>query len=67
MKGYPVSGYRKLTYSLSSFNVWRVLCQNLKLGFIDLKLGLTVIPAQAGIQIAALVSRLRGNDVTQKQ
>jgi len=27
---------------------------------------LTVIPAQAGIQIAALVSRLRGNDVTQK-
>jgi hypothetical protein len=25
-----------------------------------------VIPAQAGIQIAALVSRLRGTDVTQK-
>jgi len=36
-----------------------VLCQSLQLGF-------TVIPAQAGIQIAALVSRLRGNDVTQK-
>ena len=36
-----------------------MLCQSLKLGF-------TVIPAQAGIQIAALVSRLRGNDVTQK-
>jgi hypothetical protein len=36
-----------------------VRCQGLKLGF-------TVIPAQAGIQIAALVSRLRGNDVTQK-
>ena len=36
-----------------------VLCQSLKLGF-------TVIPAQAGIQIAALDSRLRGNDVTQK-
>ncbi|MEI7699218.1 MAG: hypothetical protein WCK86_05440 [Planctomycetia bacterium] len=43
-----------------------VLCQSLKLGFTDLKLGFTVIPAQAGIQIAALVSRLRGNDVTQK-
>ena len=36
-----------------------VFCQSLKLGF-------TVIPAQAGIQIAALDSRLRGNDVTQK-
>jgi hypothetical protein len=44
-----------------------VLCQSLKLGFIDLKLGLTVIPAQAGIQIAALGSRLRGNDVTPKR
>ena len=33
-----------------------LVCQSLKLGF-------TVIPAQAGIQIAALVSRLRGNDV----
>jgi len=43
-----------------------VFCQSLKLGFTDLKLGFTVIPAQAGIQIAALVSRLRGNDVTQK-
>jgi hypothetical protein len=43
-----------------------VLCQSLKLGFTDLKLGFTVIPAQAGIQIAALVSRLRGNDTTQK-
>ena len=43
-----------------------MLCQSLKLGFTDLKLGFTVIPAQAGIQIAALVSRLRGNDVTQK-
>jgi hypothetical protein len=43
-----------------------VLCQSLKLGFTVLKLGFTVIPAQAGIQIAALVSRLRGNDVTQK-
>jgi hypothetical protein len=31
-----------------------------------LKLGFTVIPAQAGIQIAALDSRLRGNDVTRK-
>ncbi|MEI7698696.1 MAG: hypothetical protein WCK86_02800 [Planctomycetia bacterium] len=31
-----------------------------------MKLGFTVIPAQAGIQIAALVSRLRENDVTQK-
>jgi len=40
-----------------------VLCQSLKLGFTDLKLGFTVIPAQAGIQIAALDSRLRGNDV----
>jgi len=38
----------------------------LKLWFTDLKLWFTVIPAQAGIQIAALVSRLRGNDVTQK-
>jgi hypothetical protein len=37
------------------------------LGFTDLKLRFTVIPAQAGIQIAALVSRLRGNDVTQKR
>jgi hypothetical protein len=44
-----------------------VLCQSLKLGFTDLKLGFTVIPAQAGIQIAALDSRLRGNDVTQKR
>ncbi len=50
-----------------------LLCQSLKLGFNDLKLrltvmqlGFTVIPAQAGIQIAALVSRLRGNNVTQK-
>jgi hypothetical protein len=43
-----------------------LLCQSLKLGFTDLKLGFTVIPAQAGIQIAALVSRLRGNDVTPK-
>ena len=50
-----------------------VHCQSLKLGFTvmklgftDLKLRFTVIPAQAGIQIAALVSRLRGNDVTQK-
>jgi hypothetical protein len=43
-----------------------VLCQSLKLGFTDLKLGFTVIPAQAGIQIAALVFRLRGNDITQK-
>ena len=34
--------------------------------FQSLKLRFTVIPAQAGIQIAALVSRLRGNDVTQK-
>ena len=49
------------------------MCQSLKLGFNDLKLrftvmqlGFTVIPAQAGIQIAALVSRLRGNDVTPK-
>ncbi len=41
-------------------------CQSLKLEFTDLKLGFTVIPAQAGIQIAALVSRLRGNDVTQR-
>jgi hypothetical protein len=47
-----------------------LVCQSLKLGFTDLKLsftdwklGFTVIPAQAGIQIAALVSRLRGNDV----
>jgi len=39
----------------------------LKLGFTDLNLGFTVIPAQAGIEIAALDSRLRGNDVTQKQ
>ena len=31
-----------------------------------MKLGFTVIPAQAGIQIAALVYRLRGNDVTPK-
>jgi len=38
----------------------------MKLGFTELKLGFTVMPAQAGIQIAALVSRLRGNDVTQK-
>jgi len=44
-----------------------VLCQSPKLGFTVLKLGFTVIPAQAGIQIAALVSRLSGNDVTQKQ
>jgi len=29
-------------------------------------MGLAVIPALAGIQIAALDSRLRGNDVTQK-
>ncbi len=43
-----------------------MLCQSLKLGFTDLKLGFTVIPAQAGIQIAALDSRMRGNDVTQK-
>ncbi len=43
-----------------------LLCQRLKLEFTDLKLGFTVIPAQAGLQIAALVSRLRGNDVTQK-
>jgi hypothetical protein len=28
----------------------------------DFKLGLFVIPAQAGIQIAPLDSRLRGND-----
>ena len=41
-----------------------VHCQSLKLGFTVMKLGFTVIPAQAGIQIAALVSRLRGNDVT---
>jgi hypothetical protein len=32
----------------------------------DLKLGLLVIPAPAGIQIAALDSRLRGNDGTRK-
>jgi hypothetical protein len=32
----------------------------------DLKLWLLVIPAQAGIQIAALDSRLRGNDGTRK-
>jgi hypothetical protein len=38
----------------------------LKQVFTDLKKGPTVIPAQAGIQIAALVSRLRGNDVTPK-
>jgi hypothetical protein len=44
-----------------------VLCQSLKLDFTDLKLGLTVIPAQAGIQVAALDSRLRGNDVTRQQ
>jgi hypothetical protein len=44
-----------------------VLCQSLKLGFTDMKLGSTVIPAQAGIQTAALDSRLRGNDVTQKR
>jgi hypothetical protein len=31
----------------------------------DLNPGLLVIPAQAGIQIAALDSRLRGNDGTQ--
>jgi len=31
-----------------------------------MKLEFTVIPAQAGIQIAALDSRLRGNDVTPK-
>jgi len=40
---------------------------DLKSGFTDLKSGFTVIRAQAGIQIAALVSRLRENDVTQKQ
>jgi hypothetical protein len=34
--------------------------------FTDLKKGLTVIPAQAGIQIASLVSRPRGNDETPK-
>ena len=38
----------------------------MKPAFTDLKLAFTVIPAQAGIQIAALVSRLRGTDVTQK-
>jgi hypothetical protein len=43
-----------------------VFCQSLKLGFTDLELGFTVIAAKAGIQIAALGSRLRGNDVTQK-
>ncbi|MEI7698772.1 MAG: hypothetical protein WCK86_03180 [Planctomycetia bacterium] len=57
-----------------------LLCQSLKLGFTDLKLvftdlklrftvmklAFTVIPAQAGVQIAPLVSRLRGNDVTPK-
>jgi hypothetical protein len=43
------------------------LCQSLKLGFSYLKSGFTVIPAQAGIQIAALDSCLRGNDVTQKR
>jgi len=31
-------------------------------GLSRLKLGLSVIPAQAGIQIAALDSRLRGKD-----
>jgi len=31
-----------------------------------MKLRFTVIPAQAGIQIAALDSRLRGNGATQK-
>lgn len=40
-----------------------LLCQSLKLSFTDMKSGLTVIPAQEGMQIAALVSRLRGNDV----
>jgi len=43
-----------------------VLCQSLKQGFTVMKQGFTVIPAQAGIQIAALDSRLRGNDVTPK-
>jgi len=43
-----------------------VLCQSLKQVFTDLKKGPTVIPAQAGVQIAALVSRLRGNDETPK-
>ena len=37
-----------------------VHCQNLKLG-------LSVIPAQAGIQIAALDSPLRGNDEPENQ
>jgi len=32
-----------------------------------LKLVLSVIPAQAGIQIAALDSRLRGNDEPENQ
>jgi hypothetical protein len=48
------------------FTVLKLGFTVLELGFTDLKLRFTVIPAQAGIQIAALVSRLRGNDVTQK-
>ena len=44
-----------------------MLCQSLTSGFTVMKSGFTVIPAQAGIQIAALVSRLRGNDVTPKR
>ncbi len=46
-----------------SFTDWKLGFTVMKLGFTDWKLGFTVIPAQAGIQIAALVSRLRGNDV----
>ena len=38
----------------------------IKLRFTVMKMGFSVIPAQAGIQIAALDSRLRWYDATQK-
>ena len=54
MSTFPLAGSATLMVGMAL-----VLCQNLKLG-------LSVIPAQAGIQIAALDSRLRGNDGSRK-